>query len=267
MAQGGNSMKAQAIVDVANKAGTALVKWVPMERVLTIVCVLSPLVMWRIDPGPLRGSISAYFAMMENQWFYVPLAIGAMLFIVNGITRQGHWYNWVLGGALVGLLMVHTPLPAHIVFAVIFFAGNVAVMIWWSDAPAEFRYGFAAVIGLIAVGTLAAGVLTLWWAEFISLLIIGAHFLLDSLPGKRWAWYKALPRGVNPWSRANLQEVRISGELYRRRDRKWAFRIKASNGQIVATDGQQGYESKSDARYTLEKVLRGEYDGAIEEVG
>ena len=57
-----------------------------------------------------------------------------------------------------------------------------------------------------------------------------------------------------------------SGESYRRADDKWAFRLKASNGQIVATDGRQGYESKSDARETLEKVMRGEYDGPIEEV-
>ena len=58
-----------------------------------------------------------------------------------------------------------------------------------------------------------------------------------------------------------------SGELYRRADGKWAFRIKASNGEIVATDGGQGYESKSDARATLEKVMGGEFDGPIEVVG
>ena len=57
-----------------------------------------------------------------------------------------------------------------------------------------------------------------------------------------------------------------SGELYRRDDNKWAFRIKASNGQIVATDGGQGYESKSDAFATLEKMMGGGYDGTIEEV-
>ncbi len=57
-----------------------------------------------------------------------------------------------------------------------------------------------------------------------------------------------------------------SGEFYRRADDRSAFRIKASNGQIVATDGGQGYESKSDAHETLEKVMRGEYDGPIEEV-
>ncbi|MCH7585381.1 MAG: hypothetical protein IH941_09530 [Acidobacteria bacterium] len=200
-------MNARDIVEKANQAGEVMARWAPIERVLTFVCVFSPLVMVWIDPEPLRGSISAYFAMIENQWFYVPLAIAAMLFIVNGITKKCHWYNWVLGSALVGLLMFHTGLVAHTVFASTFFVGNVAVMVWWSDAPAEYRYGFAAVIGLIAGATLAVGVLTLWWAEFISLLIIGAHFLLDSLQGKRWAWYKALPRGVDPWSRANPRKV------------------------------------------------------------
>lgn len=51
-----------------------------------------------------------------------------------------------------------------------------------------------------------------------------------------------------------------SGEVYQRTDGKWAFRITASNGQIVATDGGQGYESKSDALDTLEKVIGGRYD-------
>ncbi len=199
----------QRIVAAANAAGTRLARWAPVERVLAAVCAVSPLVMWWIDPKPLRGSISAYFAMVENQWFYVPLAIAAMLFIVNGITKQQHWYNWVLGGALVGVLMFNTTDSGlvHMVFAITFFAGNVAVMIWWSDAPAKYRYGFAGVIGLTAVVTFATGVLTVWLAEFISLLIIAAHYLLDSLEGDRWDWYNALPRGVNPWSRSDLQKV------------------------------------------------------------
>ena len=35
---------------------------------------------------------------------------------------------------------------------------------------------------------------------------------------------------------------------------------------LSAIGGGQGYESKSDARDTLEKVMRGEYDGPVEEV-
>ncbi|MEM9566586.1 MAG: DUF1508 domain-containing protein [Actinomycetota bacterium] len=57
-----------------------------------------------------------------------------------------------------------------------------------------------------------------------------------------------------------------SGEIYKRKDGKWAFRVKASNGQIVATDGGQGYADKKRASDTLTKLLGGTYDGPIKEV-
>jgi uncharacterized protein YegP (UPF0339 family) len=57
-----------------------------------------------------------------------------------------------------------------------------------------------------------------------------------------------------------------SGEYYQRKDGKWAFRIKASNGEIVATDGGQGYNDKANAKETLEKVIRGDYAGKVTEV-
>ncbi len=55
------------------------------------------------------------------------------------------------------------------------------------------------------------------------------------------------------------------GELYQRTDKKWAFRLKASNGETVATDGGQGYESKASAKSTLEKIMNGDYKGPIED--
>lgn len=36
-------------------------------------------------------------------------------------------------------------------------------------------------------------------------------------------------------------------ELYRRVDGRWAWRAVADNGQVVATDGGQGYEHRTDA--------------------
>jgi uncharacterized protein YegP (UPF0339 family) len=53
--------------------------------------------------------------------------------------------------------------------------------------------------------------------------------------------------------------------LYKRTDGKWAFRVRASNGQVVAADGGQGYSSKASARNTLEKLLTGAYNGEIKE--
>ena len=54
-----------------------------------------------------------------------------------------------------------------------------------------------------------------------------------------------------------------SGQTYKRSDGKFAFRVKASTGEIVAVDGSQGYNNREDARETLEKLLRGEYDGPV----
>ena len=56
------------------------------------------------------------------------------------------------------------------------------------------------------------------------------------------------------------------GQVFKRHDGKYAFRVVASNGRTVATDGSQGYNDKADARSTLEKLLKGEYFGPIEEL-
>ena len=44
------------------------------------------------------------------------------------------------------------------------------------------------------------------------------------------------------------------GELYRRKDGKWSWRLRAENGKIIATDGAQGYENRVDAIKMFDKV-------------
>jgi uncharacterized protein YegP (UPF0339 family) len=55
------------------------------------------------------------------------------------------------------------------------------------------------------------------------------------------------------------------GEVYKRADGKWAFRVKAANNEIVAVDGSQGYNAKADAKSTLEKLMKGDFNGPIAE--
>ena len=55
----------------------------------------------------------------------------------------------------------------------------------------------------------------------------------------------------------------MAGQLFKRADGKYGFRVIAGNGQVVATDGGQGYSNKSDARATLEKLLAGDYKGPV----
>jgi hypothetical protein len=50
-----------------------------------------------------------------------------------------------------------------------------------------------------------------------------------------------------------------SSTLYKRSDGKWAWRLRADNGEIIAVDGCQGYENLSDARDMSEEIVRGEF--------
>jgi uncharacterized protein YegP (UPF0339 family) len=50
--------------------------------------------------------------------------------------------------------------------------------------------------------------------------------------------------------------------LYTRADGKWAWRLEADNGGILAADGGQGYESEADARSMADRVIAGDFRDA-----
>lgn len=52
--------------------------------------------------------------------------------------------------------------------------------------------------------------------------------------------------------------------VYHRSDGKWAWRIVAPNGEIVATDGGQGYENMQDAVDMVTFLVSGDYETVIE---
>lgn len=43
---------------------------------------------------------------------------------------------------------------------------------------------------------------------------------------------------------------------------KWAWRLTADNGAVIATDGNQGYENESDARSMADRIIGGEFKNA-----
>ncbi len=57
-----------------------------------------------------------------------------------------------------------------------------------------------------------------------------------------------------------------TGELYKDENGAWGFRVKASGGETVATDGGHVYPTKDEARSTLQMLLAGGFDGPIAEV-
>ena len=50
--------------------------------------------------------------------------------------------------------------------------------------------------------------------------------------------------------------------VYERPDGKWGWRLKGNNGQIIATDGNQGYESEDTCRKMADKIIGGAYADA-----
>lgn len=67
-------------------------------------------------------------------------------------------------------------------------------------------------------------------------------------------------------SRPDRSDAGGKGEVFKRKDGKWAWHIKAADGRIVATDGGQGYNTRTDAKATVEKVMAGDYTGPIDEL-
>ncbi len=50
--------------------------------------------------------------------------------------------------------------------------------------------------------------------------------------------------------------------VYQRQDKKWAWRLRADNNSIIATDGSQGYENEADCRSMADRIIGGEYKDA-----
>lgn len=48
-------------------------------------------------------------------------------------------------------------------------------------------------------------------------------------------------------------------QVFQRSDGKWAWRLLAENSYVIATDGGQGYNNRSDADSMGRRVLSGEY--------
>jgi len=162
-----------------------IMRFAKLERNLAFVCIFTPLFLIIFDSyvEPIRGSISAYYNMGQNQIFYFLLTVAAMLFIVNGVVKEKHIYNVVLGIALAGVLLFNCDdfSLVHNIFAIAFFGGNAVVIVVFSSK--KERWFKALLVGIILV-TMACwwyfDAFTLFWAEWISLVIIAIHYILES---------------------------------------------------------------------------------------
>ena len=166
----------------------AVTRFAKLERILAIVCFFIPVFLIWLDNGPfengrIRESISAYYDMEENQIFYFLLTMATMLFVVNGVVKQRHLYNTLLGAMLAGVILFnHDDFSTlHSIFAVGFFAGNaVVIVVFSSKKELWFKVLLVAAIVASMLGCFVFGWFSLFWAEWVSFDIIALHYILES---------------------------------------------------------------------------------------
>jgi hypothetical protein len=174
---------ASSMLEVVANAGEGVKRFAKLERVLATVCFLIPAILIGFDGGHIRDSISAYYNMEENQFFYFPLTVAAMLFIVNGLVKDKHVYNTILGVMLSGLILFNHDDTSmlHYFFAVAFFVGNALVILIFSSKKERwFKALLVAGMGISMLGYFAFDWFTLFWAEWLSFSIIALHYILES---------------------------------------------------------------------------------------
>jgi hypothetical protein len=156
---------------------------VKLEVIVTTVCFFVPLILLYGDDWIVREHISAYYAMTEAQYFYFPLTVAAMLFVVNGVVKEKHWYNVGLGLALAGVVFFnhsdHSVI--HNVSAGAFFIGNGVVFATFTPKKElwfKLILSFTMLVGL--AGHFVFDWYSLFVAETLSLWVIAFHFILEA---------------------------------------------------------------------------------------
>ena len=154
-----------------------------LEIILSGLLVLTPAILIWLD-GSIRSSISNYAYSHKSEWFVFLITLASSMFIYNGTAWKAKWYNIVLGITLAGIVLTpHLEFSiTHLIFAILFFAGSVFVMIYFSSKKQRLFKIIAGVFLSIGIaGFYFFNWYSLFWAEWIGILPICIHFIGESL--------------------------------------------------------------------------------------
>lgn len=154
-----------------------------LEILLSILLVFTPAILILLD-GSIRSSISNYAYSLKSEWFVFLITLAASMFIYNGTAWKTKWYNIILGIALAGIVLTpHLEFEIiHLIFAILFFAGSVFVMIYFSSKQQRFVKIICGLFLLLGIaGYYVFEWYSLFWAEWIGILPICIHFIGESL--------------------------------------------------------------------------------------
>jgi hypothetical protein len=173
------------------------------ERFIAAVCIAIPAVLRITDQcdnctgfGGFRPSISNYVYMPHSYIFGLLLTMAAMLFIFNGavyfrnddgrsnlkLNKNGKYYNVALGLFLLGVIVLpHKEYPVpHYIFATLFFVGNAVVTGVFHEPQNRKLSITMAVLTVASLVPALLCIIPLFWAEWLSLIVIAIHFILEA---------------------------------------------------------------------------------------
>lgn len=187
-------------LEIKNKYTTDDTTFLVVEQLIAGVCILIPLFLYLADNKTIRGSISAYVDMDNSYIYGFLLGIASMLFIFNGALyfkttpepsmnykkNRGKWYNIILGVTLMGIVLF--PYNGklsflHYFFTIAFFTGSIVIIFLFQNPKHMFISRILAIISMFGLGFCVLGsenVFSLFWAESISLIVIGLYYILES---------------------------------------------------------------------------------------
>lgn len=187
-------------LEIKNKYTTDDTTFLVVEQLIAVICIFIPLFLYLADNSTIRGSISAYVEMENNYVYGFLLGIAAMLFIFNGALyfkttpkpemkykkNRGKWYNIVLGVALIGIVLFpyNSKLSLlHYFFTIVFFGGSALVIFLFQNPKHMWISRIIAILSLFGLGLCVfsnESVINLFWAEWLSLIVIGLYYILES---------------------------------------------------------------------------------------
>jgi len=141
-----------------------------------------PFLLW-FQLGEQLDSISQYAQEIPLS-FSVYLTLVATLFFDNGFEDRTKWFEMTLGVSLIGLILFDNEsfYYTHYAFATYFFLGCVFNMIFFSSGKYRF---YTILIGLGVLTAMAGKYFfewySLYWAEFIGIIPISLHKILERL--------------------------------------------------------------------------------------
>lgn len=135
----------------------------------------------------IRPSISDYAYSSVANVFVALLTLAGALFIYNGVINRPKWYNIILGISLIGVALTpHLDFPVlHYMFAALFFIGSMLVMVIVSSIKQRpIKIVMALIILSALLGYFIFNWFSLFFAEWIGIVPITAHFIGESIKKK-----------------------------------------------------------------------------------